>query len=25
GSAKDVIRLDAHSLFLSAPHQVVVR
>jgi predicted phage baseplate assembly protein len=25
GSAKDVIRLDTHSLFLSAPHQVVVR
>ena len=25
GSAKDVIRLDRHSLFLSAPHQVVVR
>ncbi|MEO6885184.1 MAG: putative baseplate assembly protein [Jatrophihabitantaceae bacterium] len=25
GSAKDVIRLDEHSLFLSAPHQVVVR
>jgi hypothetical protein len=25
GSAKDVIRLDRHSLFLSAGHQVVVR
>lgn len=25
GVAKDVIRLDQHSLFLSAPHQVVVR
>lgn len=25
GVAKDVIRLDRHSLFLSAPHQVVVR
>jgi hypothetical protein len=25
GSAKDVIRLDQHSLFLSASHQVVVR
>ena len=25
GSAKDVIRLDRHSLFLSAAHQVVVR
>jgi predicted phage baseplate assembly protein len=25
GSGKDVIRLDQHSLFLSAPHQVVVR
>jgi predicted phage baseplate assembly protein len=25
GSAKDVIRLDTHSLFLSAGHQVVVR
>jgi predicted phage baseplate assembly protein len=25
GSAKDIIRLDGHSLFLSAPHQVVVR
>jgi predicted phage baseplate assembly protein len=25
GSAKDVIRLDRHSLFLSASHQVVVR
>jgi len=25
GSAKDVIRLDKHSLFLSAAHQVVVR
>ena len=25
GAGKDVIRLDAHSLFLSAPHQVVVR
>jgi predicted phage baseplate assembly protein len=25
GSGKDIIRLDEHSLFLSAPHQVVVR
>jgi predicted phage baseplate assembly protein len=25
GNAKDIIRLDDHSLFLSAPHQVVVR
>jgi hypothetical protein len=25
GAAKDVIRLDEHSLFLSAAHQVVVR
>jgi hypothetical protein len=25
GNGKDIIRLDAHSLFLSAPHQVVVR
>jgi hypothetical protein len=25
GSGKDVIRLDRHSLFLSAAHQVVVR
>ncbi len=25
GSGKDVVRLDGHSLFLSAPHQVVVR
>ena len=25
GSGKDVIRLDGHSLFLSAPHQVVVQ
>jgi hypothetical protein len=25
GSAKDVVRLDADSLFLSAPHQVVIR
>ena len=25
GAGKDVIRLDEHSLFLSAPHQVVVR
>ncbi|MEO9137805.1 MAG: putative baseplate assembly protein [Jatrophihabitans sp.] len=25
GSEKDIIRLDGHSLFLSAPHQVVVR
>ena len=25
GNGKDVIRLDEHSLFLSAPHQVVVR
>jgi hypothetical protein len=25
GTAKDVIRLDQHSLFLSASHQVVVR
>jgi hypothetical protein len=25
GWAKDVVRLDSHSLFLSAPHQVVVR
>ncbi|GAB2460638.1 baseplate J/gp47 family protein [Jatrophihabitans fulvus] len=25
GAAKDVIRLDRHSLFMSAPHQVVVR
>jgi predicted phage baseplate assembly protein len=25
GGGKDVIRLDEHSLFLSAPHQVVVR
>ena len=25
GSARDVIRLDRHSLFLSARHQVVVR
>jgi predicted phage baseplate assembly protein len=25
GAGKDVVRLDQHSLFLSAPHQVVVR
>jgi predicted phage baseplate assembly protein len=25
GAGKDIIRLDEHSLFLSAPHQVVVR